>query len=104
MSGGGNSELLLLLLPTRQSIISCSEREPNCTARSTDTMALSAASAVSGNASAAAAAEAYRLAELQLPAATTTRPLLSSQNIPPALSFFFSPSERVTPAADGERS
>uniref|UniRef100_UPI0037E887A6 melanopsin-A n=1 Tax=Semicossyphus pulcher TaxID=241346 RepID=UPI0037E887A6 len=57
---GGNSALLR---SARQSIISCSE--PNCTARGTDTLALSAASAWSANGS---AVDAYRLAELQLPA------------------------------------
>ncbi|XP_075935097.1 melanopsin-A-like [Anarhichas minor] len=54
-----------LLLPTRQSIIWCGDREPNCTARNTETLALSAASAVRGNGS---AVDAYRLVELQLPA------------------------------------
>ncbi|XP_068590524.1 melanopsin-A-like [Cebidichthys violaceus] len=58
---GGKSELLLL--PTRQSIIWCGDHEPNCTARTTDTLALSAASALRGNGS---AMDASRLAELQL--------------------------------------
>ncbi|XP_029306132.1 melanopsin-A-like [Cottoperca gobio] len=52
---GGNSE----------SIISCSELEPNCTARSPDTLALSVVSAWSGNGS---TVDAYRLVEHQLPA------------------------------------
>ncbi|XP_049456671.1 melanopsin-A-like [Epinephelus fuscoguttatus] len=59
---GGKSEQLR---SARQSIISCSDREANCTARNTETLALSAASAWSGNGS---AVDAYRLVELQLPA------------------------------------
>ncbi|XP_070771673.1 melanopsin-A [Enoplosus armatus] len=59
MNGGKSA----LLRSARQSVISCSE--PNCTARDTDTLALSAASAWSGNGS---AVDAYRLVDLQLPA------------------------------------
>ena len=47
----------------RQSVISCSE--PNCTARTADTLALSAASAWTDTGS---AVDVYRLVELQLPA------------------------------------
>uniref|UniRef100_A0A3Q1CR93 G-protein coupled receptors family 1 profile domain-containing protein n=1 Tax=Amphiprion ocellaris TaxID=80972 RepID=A0A3Q1CR93_AMPOC len=51
----------------RQSVISCGEHEANCTAaRGSDSLALTAASAWSGNGS---AVDAYRLVELQLPAA-----------------------------------
>ncbi|XP_070696795.1 melanopsin-A [Pempheris klunzingeri] len=58
-----NSMESALPLSALQSVTSCSE--PNCTARSTDTLALSAASAWSGNGS---AVDALRLVEIQLPA------------------------------------
>ncbi|XP_034536947.1 melanopsin-A [Notolabrus celidotus] len=59
MNGGESA----LLRSARQSIISCNE--PNCTARGTDTLELSAASAWSANGS---AVDAYRLLKLHLPA------------------------------------
>eukprot|EP00064_Thunnus_orientalis_P021177 superscaffoldBa00006268_g21333 len=60
-----SGEQSALLRSARQGIIRCSDHEANCTARSTETLALSAASAWSGNGS---AVDAYRLVELQLPA------------------------------------
>lgn len=54
----------------RQSIISCSDREANCTAaRHPDTLELSGSSAWSSNDS---AVDALQLEELQLPAAAAT--------------------------------
>lgn len=61
MNGGKSA----LQRSARQSIVSCSELEANCTARLADTLALSPAWSDSGS-----AVDAHRLVELQLPAST----------------------------------
>lgn len=63
MNGGKSA----LQPSARQSVVSCSELEPNCTVRLADTLALSPAWSDNGS-----AVDADRLVELQFPASTVS--------------------------------